>query len=82
MTIVFTGKIKETRKEIKEKCELHGIRMENKVTYTTDVLFVGRRASHFVERGEEKSKKELEAENKGIEIEYISGLNEIIQFFI
>jgi len=82
MTIVFTGKIAETRKEIEKECKLHGIRMDSRVTYSTDVLFVGKRAKHFIDEGSEKSKKEIDAEQKNIQIEFIDSLDMIVEYFI
>ena len=83
MTIVFTGKLEQTRNEIEKMCENAGIRMEKAVTYNTDVLFVGSRAEHFIKDGYgKKSKKEKDAYSKSVKIEYITSIDEILEYFI
>ena len=83
MRMVFTGKLNEGRKEIEVMCKNAGIIMEKTVTYNTDVLFVGARAEHFINDGYgSKSTKERAADNKGVKIEYITTIDEILEYFI
>ena len=82
MRMVFTGKLEETRKEIEANCKNAGIQMDKAVSYNTDVLFVGVRAQHFIDEGMKLSSKEIAAREKGVDIQYITSIDEIAEYFI
>jgi len=83
MNIIFTGKIDVTRKKIEVMCKGVGITLQKSVTNNTNVLFVGVRGQHFINDGYgTKSTKEKAALEKGIKIEHIESIDEILEYFV
>lgn len=79
MKVCYTGKIKETRTEIIEFVENHGHTFHKAIMWDTDLLVVGKRGAGF---DDPKSKKEREAESKGIRIIHVEKLDDMLEYFI
>jgi len=79
MTFCYTGKIVETRKELEEFIVNHGHEFHKSITWDTEVLAVGKRGVQFTDK---KSKKQVEAEQKGIRIIHIEKLDDMLEYFI
>lgn len=79
MNIVFTGKLEETRNELKAMVEGKNCTMQKTVNWDTDILFVGVRGAQF---GDTKSQKELLAEKFGVRIKRINSIHEVPQYLI
>lgn len=79
MNIVFTGKLSETRNELKAMVEGKNCTMQSAVNWDTDILFVGVRGAQF---GDTKSTKELTAERMGVKVKRINSIHEVPQYLI
>ncbi len=82
MNIVFTGKIKETRKELEASLNRGGHQLQKKVEWNTNLLVIGKRKQALIEKGMPKSKKELAADSKGIKTIHVESLTEMIQYLM
>jgi len=83
MNIVFTGKLKETRKELEAEVERFGHQLEKRVTADTDLVVVGVREERFLAQGfSAVSKKEHEAKMRGIQIVRVGTIEDMLEYFV
>lgn len=83
MNIVFTGRLKETKDELRKQVENYGHTWQNRVDWHTDLVVVGHRDQSFIDKGYGKeSKKEREAKRYNCRIVRVTSIEDMIEYFV
>lgn len=83
MRIVFTGRFKETKKQLRAKVEGYGHIWQSSVHHTTDLVVVGYRDQFHIDNGSGmKSLKEREGVLHRCKIIHISSIDDMVEYFV